>query len=112
VPQPNRYRLTSVRDNRRRKRRQKHHDSLYRLRSLRSQRFPRHQPISSRSPLVGRGVTYYNFTSDQFTGFHSIVIPGTLRDSLYLLEGLLEQQTSLRPTEVMTDTHGYESTGR
>jgi TnpA family transposase len=34
-------------------------------------------------------------------------ITGTLRDSLYLLEGLLEQQTSLRPTEVMTDTHGY-----
>ena len=26
---------------------------------------------------------------------------------MYLLEGLLEQQTSLRPTEVMTDTHGY-----
>jgi TnpA family transposase len=56
---------------------------------------------------VGRGITYYNFTSDQFTGFHSIVIPGTLRDSLFLLEGLLEQQTSLRPTEVMTDTAGY-----
>ena len=56
---------------------------------------------------VGRGITYYNFTSDQFTGFHSIVITGTLRDSLYLLEGLLEQETSLRPTEVMTDTHGY-----
>ena len=32
---------------------------------------------------VGRGVTYFNYTSDQFSGFHSIVIPGTLRDSLY-----------------------------
>ena len=39
---------------------------------------------------VGRGITYYNFTSDQFTGFHGIVIPGTLRDSLFLLAGLLE----------------------
>jgi TnpA family transposase len=56
---------------------------------------------------VGKGITYYNFTSDQFTGFHSIVIPGTLRDSLFLLEGLLEQQTSLHPTEIMTDTAGY-----
>lgn len=56
---------------------------------------------------VGRGITYYNFTSDQFTGFHGIVIPGTLRDSLFLLEGLLEQQTSLQPVEVMTDTAGY-----
>jgi TnpA family transposase len=56
---------------------------------------------------VGRGVTYYNFTSDQFTGFHAIVIPGTIRDSLYILDGLLEQQTSLRPTELMSDTAGY-----
>ncbi|WP_414589557.1 Tn3 family transposase [Scytonema sp. PCC 10023] len=56
---------------------------------------------------VGRGVTYYNFTSDQFTGFHGIVIPGTLRDSLFLLSGLLEQTTSLRPIEIMTDTAGY-----
>lgn len=54
----------------------------------------------------GRGVTYYNFTSDQFTGFHSIVIPGTLRDSLYILEGLLEQETTLNPVEVMADTAG------
>ena len=29
---------------------------------------------------TGRGVTYYNFTSDQFTGFHAIVVPGTIRD--------------------------------
>ncbi len=56
---------------------------------------------------VGRGVTYYNFVSDQFTGFHAIVIPGTLRDSLYLLDGLLEQQTGLPLKEVMTDTAGY-----
>ncbi|MEU4232856.1 Tn3 family transposase [Nonomuraea sp. NPDC026600] len=27
-----------------------------------------------------KGVTYYNFTSDQFTGFHGIVIPGTPKD--------------------------------
>ncbi len=56
---------------------------------------------------VGRGVTYYNYTSDQFTGFHGIVIPGTLRDSLYILDGLLEQQTSLRPVQVMSDSAGY-----
>ena len=56
---------------------------------------------------AGRGVTYYNFTSDQFTGFHGIVVPGTIRDSLFILEGLLEQQTSLRPLEIMSDTAGY-----
>jgi TnpA family transposase len=53
-----------------------------------------------------RGITWYNFTSDQFSGFHGIVIPGTLRDSIFLLEGLLEQQTGLNPTEIMTDTSG------
>jgi hypothetical protein len=31
-------------------------------------------------PLLERGVTYYNFTSNQFSGFHGIVIPGTLHD--------------------------------
>ena len=56
---------------------------------------------------VGNGVTYINYTSDQFTGFHAIIVPGTLRDSLFILDGLLEQETGLRPTELMTDTAGY-----
>ena len=54
----------------------------------------------------GQGITWYNFISDQFSGFHDIVVPGTLRDSIFVLEGLLEQQTSLNPTEIMTDTAG------
>lgn len=53
-----------------------------------------------------RGVTYYNFTSDQFTGFHGIVIPGTPKDWYYILEGLLDQETSLKPTEITSDTAG------
>lgn len=55
----------------------------------------------------GRGITYYNFTADQFTGFRGWVVPGTLRDSLVVLVKLLEQRTSLRPREIMTDTSGY-----
>jgi TnpA family transposase len=54
-----------------------------------------------------RGITYYNFTSNQFTGMHGIVAPGAVRDSPYVLDGLLEQQTDLRPIELMTDTEGY-----
>ncbi len=53
-----------------------------------------------------KGITWYNFISDQYSGFHGIVIPGTLRDSIFLLQGLLEQQTSLNPKEIMTDTGG------
>ena len=49
---------------------------------------------------VERGVTYYNFTSDQFSGFHGIVIPGTLHDSPYVLDGILEHQTELQPRQL------------
>ena len=55
---------------------------------------------------TSQGITYYNFTSDQFIGFHGIVIPGTLRDSIYILEGLLEHQTVLNSVEIMADTAG------
>jgi len=51
---------------------------------------------------TGRGVTYYNLVSDQFTGLHAITVPGTLRDSLILLS--IEQETELQPTQIMTDT--------
>lgn len=53
-----------------------------------------------------RGITWYNFMSDQYSGFHDITVTGTLRDSLFVLEGLLEQETSLNPVELMTDTAG------
>lgn len=53
-----------------------------------------------------KGITWYNFISDQYSGFHGIVVPGTLRDSIFVLEGLLEQQTGLNPMEIMTDTTG------
>ena len=47
-----------------------------------------------------------NFTSDQFTGFHAIVVPGTIRDSLYVLDGLLKHETSLEVSEI-GDGHGH-----
>ena len=36
-----------------------------------------------------------------------MVVPGTLRDSLVLLSVLLEQETELKPVEIMTDTGAY-----
>ncbi|KIF51580.1 hypothetical protein H735_18690 [Vibrio owensii CAIM 1854 = LMG 25443] len=51
---------------------------------------------------AGRGITWYNFISDKYSGFHGIVVTGTLRDSLYVLEGILEQQTGLN----LADTAG------
>ena len=55
----------------------------------------------------GRGITFYNFISDQYIGFHGMVVSGTLRDSLYLLEGFLNQPSELTPNQIMTDTAGY-----
>jgi len=55
----------------------------------------------------GRGVTLFNYTLNNFFGFNGTVIPGTIRDSLYILDGLLEQDPSLHPTTIMTDTASY-----
>jgi TnpA family transposase len=56
---------------------------------------------------TGRGITLLNHVSDQFSGFKNVVVTGTLRDSLVILTGLLNQETKLRPTELMTDTASY-----
>lgn len=54
-----------------------------------------------------RGVTWYNLLSNQRTGLNNVTVPGTLRDSLILLGVVLEQQTELKPTRIMTDTGAY-----
>jgi TnpA family transposase len=56
---------------------------------------------------AGRGVTWYNLISSQFSGLNDMTVPGTLRDSLILLAVVLEQQTDFQPTQIMTDTGAY-----
>jgi TnpA family transposase len=57
----------------------------------------------------GRGVTWLNYLSDQFAGLHAIVVPGTLRDSLMILDGLLELAPpgDGGPTVIITDQAAY-----
>jgi TnpA family transposase len=55
----------------------------------------------------GRGLTLMNYTLDHFFGFNGVVVPGTLRDSLFILEGLLQQDPRFHPTEIMTDQASY-----
>lgn len=55
----------------------------------------------------GRGVTWYNLISDQYSGINDIVVPGTLKDSLVILAVVLEQQTDQMPYQIMTDTGAY-----
>jgi TnpA family transposase len=54
-----------------------------------------------------RAVTVYTHMSDQFSVFGSRVISCSPREALYVLDGLLENATVLRPREHYTDTHGF-----
>jgi TnpA family transposase len=56
---------------------------------------------------AGRGITLLTYTLNNFFGFNGAVVPGTLRDSLFILDGLLDQEPTLRPQEIMTDTAAY-----
>lgn len=56
---------------------------------------------------LGKGMTFYNMMSNQFTGLNGIPVAGTLRDSLVLLAVVLEQQTELQPFQIMTDEGAY-----
>lgn len=55
----------------------------------------------------GRGVTFYTWTSDQFSQYGNKVIPSTARDATYLLDGILDNETDLTILEHTTDTAGY-----
>ncbi len=55
----------------------------------------------------GKGVTFYTWTSDQLSQFAHKVIPATVRDATYVLDGILDNQTELNLLEHATDTAGY-----
>jgi TnpA family transposase len=54
-----------------------------------------------------RAVTVYTHVSDQFSVFGTRVISCAPREALYVLDGLLENDSVLRLREHSTDTHGY-----
>jgi TnpA family transposase len=55
----------------------------------------------------GRGVTFYSWTSDQHAQYRDKVIPSTVRDATYVLDGILDNETELPILEHTTDTAGY-----
>lgn len=82
------------------------------LSSSDGQRFPVSGSVRSARALpryfgYGRGVTFYSWTSDQFSQYGVKVIPATSRDATYVLDALLDNQTELDIIEHTTDTHGY-----
>ena len=55
----------------------------------------------------GRGLTYYTWTSDQWSQYGSKVIAATVRDATYVLDEILDNETELPIVEHTTDTAGY-----
>lgn len=54
-----------------------------------------------------RAVTVYTHTSNQYSVFGTRIISCSPREALYMLDGLLENNTILRLREHYTDTHGF-----
>jgi len=76
------------------------------------QRFP--VPVNSRNAVAlpryfgyGRGLTYYTWTSDQFSQYGVKVIPTTMRDATYVFDAICGNETDLPVTEHTTDTAGH-----
>lgn len=55
----------------------------------------------------GRGVTWLNAINDQVAGIGAVVVPGTMRDSLHILDTLLNLDAGPKPEMVATDTASY-----
>lgn len=55
----------------------------------------------------GKGLTYYTWTSDQYSQYGTKVIPTTIRDAAYVLDEILDNETELTILEHTTDTAGY-----
>lgn len=55
----------------------------------------------------GRGVTFYTWTSDQYSQYGTKVISTTVRDATYVLDEILDNETDLAVLEHTTDHAGY-----
>lgn len=55
----------------------------------------------------GRGLTWFNAVNDQASGIGAVVVPGTVRDSLYVLDTMLNLDGAPKPEVVASDTASY-----
>ena len=54
-----------------------------------------------------RGLTWLNAVNDQVAGIGATVVPGTPRDSLYILDTLLNLDAGPKPEVIATDEASY-----
>jgi TnpA family transposase len=57
--------------------------------------------------FLSQGLTYYSWTSDQFSQYGTKVVPATIRDATYVLDAILDNETELAIVEHTTDTAGF-----
>lgn len=55
----------------------------------------------------GKGLTYCSWTSDQLSQFGTKVIPSTVRNATYVVDGILGNEMDLPVGEHTVDTHGF-----
>jgi TnpA family transposase len=82
------------------------------LSSSDGQRFPAAVRSQTARPLpryfgFGAGLTFYSWSSDQFSQYGSKPTFSTLRDATVVLDGILDNETELPIVEHTTDTAGY-----
>ncbi|WSN50102.1 Tn3 family transposase [Streptomyces sp. NBC_01296] len=56
-----------------------------------------------------RGITWLNAINDQVIGIGRMVVPGTPRDSLFILDALLNLDGGVKPEMVATDNASYST---
>lgn len=57
--------------------------------------------------LRHKGATWLNVVHDQVMGLGGVVVPGTLRDSLFILDAIHARDGGPKPETVITDTASY-----
>src|SRR5262249_2534902 len=82
------------------------------LSSSDGQRFPVRGHVRNARALpryygYGQGITFYTWSSDQFSQYGTKVISSTVRDATYVLDAILDNETDLTILEHTTDTAGY-----
>jgi TnpA family transposase len=82
------------------------------LSSSDGQRFPVRGKVRGATALpryfgYGRGITFYTWTSDQYSQYGTKVISATVRDATYVLDEILDNETDLDVVEHTTDHAGY-----
>jgi TnpA family transposase len=82
------------------------------LSSSDGQRFPVRGKVRNARALpryfgYGQGITFYTWTSDQYSQYGTKVISATVRDATYILDEILDNETELTILEHTSDHEGY-----